>query len=595
MATIFNSSIGNDATIWVAIYIRVSTADQAREGFSLGEQLDRLEKMCEYKGYKIYKVYEDAGISAKDTEHRPAFKQMMKDMREGKFQVIVSYKLDRLTRSIHDLEKIIKEIEKYDCALDCAMDDINTRTANGKFFVRMLTVLSQLEIERTSERTKFGLIGAYKEGHLHRYPFGFSRSDPEDDKKVIPDAVDRLYAREMIVRALRGASAKSLEKYLNENHPTKHDFKETCIEKWLHNTLYAGFIEVEDPVTGAPIRIDAVEPIISMAEFELLQKQHEKNKLSHMRSQLYLFLQKVRCPNCGKIMGGSSSKSGHSNEKYKYYSCATCGRNILYSEKKIESEFVSKINEILDFFLIADASLIPVKNKTLVEVDSSRQQKQVELLSQKLEKVRELYYEGQINKEEFESDTNKIKREIETLNTEINEIKNSDIRLLDNMDLSTYAALNEIEKRKQKSYYAKTNRIWEKLDEESKQIIIADFIESIDVEMTTGAKNREKQIKVTYIKIREDKIHDFVYLFRENMIDAIMKVNNKNVLISNYMDKEKAEAYVENLKKYYKIKTKIIKIDKIKPETMNFDKIIKFIPISKENQLEKQTYLQIYI
>ena len=57
------------------IYIRVSTEDQAREGFSLGEQEEKLKQLCEYKDYKIYKVYEDAGISAKDMEHRPAFQQ----------------------------------------------------------------------------------------------------------------------------------------------------------------------------------------------------------------------------------------------------------------------------------------------------------------------------------------------------------------------------------------------------------------------------------------------------------------------------------------------------------------------------------------
>ncbi len=142
------------------IYIRVSTEDQAREGFSLGEQKEKLENLCKYRNYKIYKIYEDAGISAKDT-NRPAFKEMIEDMKSKKINVIVSYKLDRLTRSVADLEKFINQIEKHECTLECALDDINTDTANGKFFVRMLTVLSQLEIERTSERTKFGMIGGY--------------------------------------------------------------------------------------------------------------------------------------------------------------------------------------------------------------------------------------------------------------------------------------------------------------------------------------------------------------------------------------------------------------------------------------------------
>ena len=71
------------------IYIRVSTEDQAREGFSLGEQEEKLRQLCEFKEYEIFKVYQDAGISAKDMEHRPAFQEMMDDMRKGKINPIL--------------------------------------------------------------------------------------------------------------------------------------------------------------------------------------------------------------------------------------------------------------------------------------------------------------------------------------------------------------------------------------------------------------------------------------------------------------------------------------------------------------------------
>ena len=158
------------------IYIRVSTEDQAREGFSLGEQEEKLRQLCKYKEFQIYKVYKDAGISAKDMEHRPGFQEMMEDMKKGLINYIVAYKLDRVTRSVRDLELLITELEKYDCYLICDRDDVNTSTANGRFFVRMLTVLSQLEIEVVSERTKFGLSGAIKAGHLPgTCPIGYYR------------------------------------------------------------------------------------------------------------------------------------------------------------------------------------------------------------------------------------------------------------------------------------------------------------------------------------------------------------------------------------------------------------------------------------
>ena len=148
------------------LYIRVSTEDQAREGFSLGEQKEKLLQLCKFKDYEVFKVYEDAGIFAKDMEHRPAFEELLQDIKDKKCNTIVVLKLDRLTRSVYDWENIIKFLEENNAYLDCANDDINTTNANGKMISRILMSVSQQEIERTSERTKVGLAGAIKAGHV---------------------------------------------------------------------------------------------------------------------------------------------------------------------------------------------------------------------------------------------------------------------------------------------------------------------------------------------------------------------------------------------------------------------------------------------
>ena len=100
------------------LYIRVSTEDQAREGFSLPEQEKRLRAMCEYKGYEIYKVYEDAGISAKTGNSRPGFEELLQDIRDKKCNTIVVLKLDRLTRSVYDWENIIKFLEENNASFE---------------------------------------------------------------------------------------------------------------------------------------------------------------------------------------------------------------------------------------------------------------------------------------------------------------------------------------------------------------------------------------------------------------------------------------------------------------------------------------------
>ena len=170
------------------IYTRVSTEDQAREGFSLSEQRERLEAMCKYKGYEIYDHYEDAGISAKTGNHRPEFDRMLDDIKNKKINTIVTLKLDRLTRSVYDWENIMTFLEENNAYIDCANDEINTTNANRKLVSRLLMSVSQNEIERTSERTKIGLSGAIKNGNIPGHtPLGYKR----DEKKLVPNPLTK--------------------------------------------------------------------------------------------------------------------------------------------------------------------------------------------------------------------------------------------------------------------------------------------------------------------------------------------------------------------------------------------------------------------
>ena len=92
------------------LYMRVSTEDQAREGFSLPEQKERLEAFCKFKGYEIVDYYEDAGISVKTGNERPEFIRLVEDIKSGKINTIVALKLDRISRSIFDRENIMKTL-----------------------------------------------------------------------------------------------------------------------------------------------------------------------------------------------------------------------------------------------------------------------------------------------------------------------------------------------------------------------------------------------------------------------------------------------------------------------------------------------------
>ena len=110
--------------------MRGSSSGLLTNGFSLLEQKEKLLQLCKFKEYEVFKVYEDAGISAKDMKNRPAFQEMLADMKQGKINYIVAYKLDRVTRSVRDLEELIAQLELHNTYLVCDKDDVNTSTAN---------------------------------------------------------------------------------------------------------------------------------------------------------------------------------------------------------------------------------------------------------------------------------------------------------------------------------------------------------------------------------------------------------------------------------------------------------------------------------
>ena len=243
------------------LYLRVSTEDQAKEGFSLPEQKERLEALCKFKGYKIYDYYTDAGISAKTGNYRPKFEELLQDIRDKKVNTIVVLKLDRLTRSVADWEKILSFLEENNAYLDCANDDINTTNANGKMISRILTSVSQQEIERTSERTKVGLAGAIKVGHIpHQAPLGYKH----EDKKLVIDYATKDVAIRIFNMYHEGMSYQTISNILNEEKVLdKTNWKDTSILKIITNVIYKGDY-IQGKTTRNPRYFpDVVEPIVS--------------------------------------------------------------------------------------------------------------------------------------------------------------------------------------------------------------------------------------------------------------------------------------------------------------------------------------------
>lgn len=528
------------------IYIRVSTEDQVREGFSLGEQQEKLEGLCKYKGYEIYKVYKDAGISAKDMVHRPQFQAMLEDMKAGKINYIVAYKLDRVTRSVRDLETLISTLEKYNCYLICDRDDVNTSSANGRFFVRMLTVLSQLEIEIVSERTKFGLGGAIKAGHIPgSCPFGYYRDTDKTIKidNSTKDIVIRIYQM-----YLEGKSYQQIANILNEEEipsPVKGKWSDSTIEKIINNRIYMGDFEryKKDRTRESEIYMNVVPPIISRAMWEDTQNQKGKNQRSYSRHRVYVFFQKLICPKCGKIMTGKGA--GGKKSKYMYYTCEKC--KIYFNEDGIEETLIDYILDFIEYDYQVNKFFYPLLAEKKDD-EAKEIEKEIKKYKEQKKRLIKVYKDGILEMEDFAEDINVIDKKLA-------ELKNMQI---DSVDLvkETYnpahlIAHRDIEKESLldgKMYKEMLLNLWVLKSKEEKQDFISRFIESIAIK-----KNEDNTLCIEKVNFRSAFIEQVDKLYEKGVVDIPSKMETsgklQNISTSINLSNKQVNEYLDEIKK----------------------------------------------
>ena len=512
------------------IYIRVSTEDQAREGFSLGEQEEKLKQLCDYKGYEVYKVYCDAGISAKDMEHRPKFQEMLKDMKDKKINYIVAYKLDRVTRSVRDLEELIAQLEKYNTYLVCDRDDVNTSTANGRFFVRMLTVLSQLEIEIVSERTKFGLNGAIKSGHLPgQVALGFKK---DGNKKTIIDPATAPIVKRVFDLYLQGKTFLQIANIFNEEKVLNKNWKDTHIERIINNRLYMGDYEMykrlkEWKNVEPVIYMNVVDPIIPRYIWEECQAQKIINQRTYTRDRVYTFFQKLKCPHCGKIM--KCKGSGGKKRKYVYYHCDDCKENI--RESYVEEEFEKIVGQLLRFDNEYNELFLPLFADKERSVDKSDLEREIINLTKQKERIKKAYMSEVVELDDFKEDLKMINDKLDILTKQLE--KEKDLKNRNRFTPEKVMAERDI----QRIFMTNGSDVsmflteWQTMTKEAKQEFIAKYIESLTFEKNDRYPNGIHLIDIKLKSLFTEKV-DRLSELGLSQVPIEFISNNKSVILN---------------------------------------------------------------
>lgn len=535
----------------VAIYIRVSTLDQAREGHSLGEQEKRLTALAEAKGYKIHKVYSDAGISGKSAENRPAYQQMMKDMKKGKFNRIMAFKMDRISRSISDFENFFNEIEEYNCEVEFLEGNIDMTGASGKLFARILEVFAQFERELIVERTLVGVESAANKGNFGgKPPLGYKKEiiDEKSTKKWIIDEEGAKIVREIFDLCLNGKTYFQISNILKEKYPKviskkKKDevtgeekivyraWTDSSISTILNGKYYIGIYEYRRNVENKETIeiVDIVPKIIDEDIFYQCQENIQKNIRNYYRGKQYLFMQKLVCPKCGRIMACNGTKKANGTE-YLYYKCKDC--KTYFREDYLESELVEALAKYLGFYLLLEKDYVVVDKETAKKLNT-----------------------GKIG--------NTIRYAL-------------DIMLIENRFNKTNCYLLEF--------------LWNSLEYEEKREFISTYIDTIKIKKYHVKGEKNPRIKILELKLKPNKFKKLFQLEQKNMIDEIVSDSSGyDFSVAEFDSRKKADDYINVLKEKYNIRV----VDTNKGDYLDiaYNEVFKMISIKSNRAVEKDNIL----
>ena len=527
------------------LYMRVSTEDQAREGFSLPEQKERLESFCKFKGYEIIDYYEDAGISAKTGNHRPEFERIKDDIRSKKINTIVALKLDRITRSIYDWENLMTFLDENDAYLDCVNDEINTTSANGKMISRLLMSVSQNEIERTSERTKIGMAGAIKQGHIpHVAPLGYKH----EDKKLVID----YSTKDIVIRIFdlyyNGYSYQKISKLFKEEKVLgKDNWRDSTVKGILENEIYKGDF-VHGKKTKHPTYYeDVAPPIISKEMWEDCQVQKKKNSRSYKRTLTYLYLQKLKCPKCGRILGGKATTKKNGNT-YFYYYCNDC--KIQFKEKVINDYFSQFIDELTEYDSVVNQFFLPmIKQK----FDEPREQLEKEIKEQnnKLERIKKAYINGVFELKEYNEEKKIVEKAISELESKLDTTDCVEELRFTPKDILLKRDIDFINKIKLDKEYQERTKTWKDYTRQEQAELIMKYVDDIELELIGN------EVSVKQINFRESICKPCQELFDKGYIDTTKPAIFGNVLgnirFSNYLAEEEVGEIIMRLRQYYDV------------------------------------------
>ncbi len=310
-----------DGTI-CGLYTRVSSRNQADADYSsLETQRERLEAYCQsQENYSIFRVYEDGGYSA-DSLDRPALKDMLRDIREGRLNCVLTYKIDRLTRSVRDFHHLIDLFDRCGVKFVSVTQSLDTQNPMGRLLRNVLLDFAQFEREMTADRTRDKMFQRAQKGLWNggNIPFGYAIGN----KKLIVNSKEADYVRFMFHRFAETPSLSSLRDELHRRAwytRSGKPWSKMALDYILRNPIYYGLIRFnQQRFKGEQ------EPLIEEVLFTRVQSlRRDRSHSSTKMSRIFLLKGLMRCADCGSWMTPHYTQKRHKDGsvyRIPYYRC----------------------------------------------------------------------------------------------------------------------------------------------------------------------------------------------------------------------------------------------------------------------------------
>jgi site-specific DNA recombinase len=305
-----------------AIYTRVSTDMQAKKEFSSCEAQEEKIKsfVASQNNWQVFKIYSDAGYSGANI-NRPALQELFSDLKKEKIDIVLSYKIDRLTRSPKDFYQLIEFFEQSKIDFISITERFDTSTPSGRLLRNIMLTFAQFERELTSERTRDKMLERAKKGFYNGgiAPYGYKR----ENKKLIPCPKEAEIIKSIFEKYIETKSLFRVYDFLKKKNIKNRNgnvFFKTVLGYLLRNPVCTGKVKHNNKIYQG-----IHKSIISEEIFDIAQKIH-KNKLKNFRVyKNFLFGGLVDCKECGSKMTSSFSnkRSNGKLKRYYYYRCTS--------------------------------------------------------------------------------------------------------------------------------------------------------------------------------------------------------------------------------------------------------------------------------